>query len=202
MRELAGLDVSRETIAKFESFAALVGKWNGSINLVSKSTLPDLWERHIVDSAQIMGSAPPFHHWVDFGSGGGFPGIVVAILSESRSQDTKITMIESDHRKSVFLRTAIRELGLPASVISKRIDFVEQQGADVVSARALADLNTLLGFAKRHMSPTGTALFPKGSRWREEHSAAQANWVYQCEAIQSMTNSDAAILKIKDISRV
>lgn len=195
-------DVSRETFGRLEAFVALVQKWTSKINLISRHTVDEIWERHIEDSAQIYRLAPKFQSWVDLGSGGGFPGIVVAILVLEDDQDRKITLVESDLRKATFLRTAIRELGLTAEVISKRIEDIPPLGADVLSARALAELDVLLGFADRHLKPGGTALFPKGSLWETEHAKAQKQWSYTCDPIRSMTNPEAAILKIKDITRV
>ena len=137
------LDVSRETFEKLKAFAELVRKWNPKINLVSKDSLNDLWSRHILDSVQIFELVPGPGKWVDLGSGGGFPGIVISILNqEERNFD--VVMVESDQRKSAFLRTAIRELDLAAKVKTERIEELECLEADVLSARALADLTKLL----------------------------------------------------------
>ena len=195
-------DVSRETLKKLELFSDLVEKWTAKINLVSKSSVSELWDRHIRDSMQLYAHAPKADHWVDLGSGGGFPAIILALMAEQEGRDTRFTLVESDQRKCVFLRTAIRELNLNALVVNHRIESIEPLSADVLSARALADLSTLMGFASLHMSPSGTALFPKGGNWREEHSVAKLKWAYTCEAIPSKTNSAAAILKIKEIKHV
>jgi len=196
------LNVSRETFAKLEAFSDLVLKWTPKINLISKQSMQDLWSRHIVDSAQLYDLAPPFERWVDLGSGGGFPGIVVSILGQDDRIEREFILVESDQRKCTFLRTAIRELNLQARVISDRIENVPPLAADIVSGRALADLSVLLGFAERHLKPGGTALFPKGAKWSTEDEAARTEWSYHCDAITSKTNPDAAVLKIKDIKRV
>ncbi len=202
MTDLPPMNVSRETSEKLSAFATLVEKWTAKINLISKSSVPDLWDRHILDSAQLYSSAPGEGHWVDLGSGGGFPAIVIAILAQEQGARYRMTLIESDQRKATFLRTAVRELDLVATVLSGRIEMIEPQRADVLSARALADLTTLLSFADLHLLPTGVALFPKGASWRKEHEAAQSLWSYSCEAITSTTHSAAAVLRIKDIARV
>ena len=195
------LDVSRETLEKLKAFAEIVRKWNPKINLVSKSSLDDLWSRHILDSVQIFELVPGPGKWVDLGSGGGFPGIVISILNqEERNFD--VVMVESDQRKSAFLRTAIRELDLAAKVKTERIEELECLEADVLSARALADLTKLLGFAELHLKRGGIALFPKGQSWQREDLEARQDWNYDLETVTSKTNSDAAILKIKDIARV
>lgn len=195
-------DVSRETTEKLKAFVALVEKWTAKINLISKSSVSGIWERHIVDSTQLFDLGKGGNHWVDLGSGGGFPGLVIAILADEINPDMKITLVESDQRKCAFLRAAVRELELPATIVAQRIETTEPMSADVLSARALADLTTLLEFAARHLSSEGVAIFPKGKSWQTEDTAARSHWSYGLEVIKSRTNSEAAILKIKDIARV
>ncbi|OAN84837.1 16S rRNA (guanine(527)-N(7))-methyltransferase RsmG [Sulfitobacter geojensis] len=195
-------NVSRETIAKLEDFAALVQKWTVKINLVSKSSSEDLWNRHVLDSAQLFELAPRKGRWVDLGSGGGFPSIVVAILAQGAGTDHAITLVESDQRKAVFLRTAIRELALDAKVLSERIENLPPLKADILSARALTDLAGLFGFADLHLDAKGLALFPKGAQWEKELKSAQEQWQCSYDVIKSKSNPEAAILKIKDIVRV
>ncbi len=195
------LNVSRETFDKLAAFAELVRKWNPKINLVSKNSLDDLWQRHILDSVQVFELAEGEGHWVDLGSGGGFPGIVVTILNQE-AQNFQVTMVESDQRKCAFLRTAIRELGLTALVKTERIEQLDGLGADILSARALSDLTQLLDFTELHLNSDGTALFPKGQNWQSEDRDAKQVWAYTLEAVESKTNPAAAILKIKDITRV
>lgn len=202
MTQVGALNVSRETFDQLETLDALVRKWTPRINLISKSDLDVLWHRHIVDSAQVFQHGGEANQWIDLGSGGGFPALVVAVLSKSTYPNRTFTLVESDQRKCAFLRTAARELELPVSVVSERIEDVEPLNAEIMSARALADLATLLGFAERHMAPGGHALFPKGESWEKEHQAAQRLWSYTIEPIKSATNPAAAVLKIQDIARV
>jgi 16S rRNA (guanine527-N7)-methyltransferase len=197
-----GEDVSRETFDQLTQFAELVERWTTKINLISKPSVPHIWERHINDSVQLYRHAPAAKHWVDLGSGGGFPAIVLAILSKQDGRDTKFTMVESDQRKCVFLRTAVRELGLNGEVLNKRIEEIPALEADILSARALSDLSKLLEYADLHLSSDGIALFPKGENWKAEDSDAKILWHYTCEPIPSLTNPAAAILRIKDISHV
>ena len=198
----SGLNVSRETLARLGVYHDLVCKWSPKINLVSKSSIPELWDRHIWDSAQIMLTAPVGDHWLDIGSGGGFPALVAAIFSKETSPSRHFTLIESDQRKSAFLRTVIRELDLQVTVIVDRVETVEPQKADILSARALADLSTLFSFAEHHLATSGVALFMKGETWEKERLAASESWSFQCVAHTSKTNPAAAILEIKDIERV
>ena len=191
--------VSRETSDMLGEFARLVEKWNPAINLVSKSSLDNLWDRHILDSVQVYQHAPQSKIWLDIGSGGGFPGIVAAIIAKSQSPETRFVLIESDLRKGVFLKTAIRQFDLNAEVITDRIENVPHVGADIVSARALAGLETLLSFVAMHLATNGVGLLPKGAIADQEIEAARKKWRFQCEKIQSKTDSQAFILKVKDI---
>jgi len=199
---LSQLNVSRETMQKLEVFEDVILKWNPKINLVSRSSLEDLWSRHIIDSIQVYRSTLIVDHWVDIGSGGGFPGLIVGILAADEAPDTRVTLIESDQRKSVFLRTAARECGIKINVLSERIEKVEAQSANVLSARALADLNTLLTYSTLHLDPEGVALFPKGVTWKKELEEARRHWRFDVEPITSLTEPDAVILKVKGVTRV
>ncbi|SEK74780.1 16S rRNA (guanine(527)-N(7))-methyltransferase RsmG [Roseovarius nanhaiticus] len=197
----ADLDVSRETMDRLRAFEQIVKKWTPKINLVSRDSAYDIWGRHIADSVQLFEAVSPDRHtWVDLGSGGGFPGVVVAILAHG--SDTEVTMVESDGRKCAFLRAALRETGVDATVLNQRIEQVEPQNADVVSARALADLTTLLGYAERHLTQGGTAVFAKGAMWPQEVEAARSQWNFDLEAVKSKLVPEAAILKISGVSRV
>ncbi|MCX7565894.1 16S rRNA (guanine(527)-N(7))-methyltransferase RsmG [Sulfitobacter sp. F26169L] len=195
-------NVSRETMERLRALEALVQKWTKKINLVSGKDALQVWDRHIVDSIQIFNLAPEGGSWLDIGSGGGFPGIVVAILAKETDPDRTFSLVDSDQRKCAFLRTAARELDLNVNVIAARVEEIEPLNAQVLSARALSDLPMLLEFAERHLSKSGMAVFPKGSSWQKEHEAAQKTWSYKLEVVRSMTNSDATILKIEELKRV
>jgi 16S rRNA (guanine527-N7)-methyltransferase len=196
-----GLNVSRETTKRLEVLLALMVKWNAKINLVSRNSLEDGWTRHILDSAQIYNLAPENTlKWVDLGSGGGFPGLVVAAISAELRPDLMVTLVESDHRNATFLRQASRELDLNTRVLSERIETVEPLNAQALSARALAPLGNLCGFADRHLIKGGTALFPKGVTYTQEISAAQLKWRFQAAIKKSVTDPRAVILILKDIA--
>lgn len=199
----AELNVSRETSERLQILADLLVKWNPRINLVSKSTLTELWVRHILDSTQVFSLADyPVGHWVDIGSGGGFPGLVIALMAPEHGTPARTTLIESDQRKCAFLRTVLRETGVAGDVISKRIEQAERQKADILSARALADLSLLFSFTERHLSAGGTALFPKGVTWQKEVEAAQQSWSFDLDVITSKTEPNSVILKVKELRRV
>ena len=201
--EVGGVNVSRETFEELQQFADLVRKWTPKINLISPATIPELWERHIVDSAQIYRFAPEsYKKWVDIGSGGGFPGIVMAIIAKTQQPDASFILIESDQRKATFLRTAARELNLRVTVLAERIENAAAQGADVVSARALSTLSTLLPLIERHINSHGQAILHKGKKAGEEIADARQNWRFDLEEFTSLTDLGGQILIVKGISRV
>jgi 16S rRNA (guanine527-N7)-methyltransferase len=194
--------VSDTTIDRLTSFVSLVAKWNPTINLVAKSTISGALHRHILDSAQIFRCAETSHRlWLDIGSGGGFPGIVVSALALQYRPDLKVILVESDKRKCVFLSEAARSMGLTVSVLSKRIEDLPHQAVDVMSARALAPLSKLCGYAYMHLKPGGLAVFPKGAVWRDEVEEARRSWSFNLAHVQSVTDERASILYLKDIDR-
>jgi len=201
--ELAGYDVSRETNERLHIFAKLLRTWNSKINLVASSTIDDLWSRHFVDSAQLLTLAPEaFDHWADLGSGGGFPGLVIANLAQERASPPRITLVESDARKSAFLRTVLRETGVIATVMTKRVEAVPPLSASVISARALAPLSKLLQFSDRHLSQTGVALLPKGETWKKEVRDAQSAWQFSYRVDKSVVQKNSVILSVTGVGRV
>ena len=196
------IDVSRETIVLLQRLGLLVEKWNKSINLISKKTVPEIWNRHILDSAQIFyANKKSFKKWLDMGSGAGFPGLVVAILAQDKNIGGETVLVESDKRKCVFLSTVKRELNLNLSIINNRIESCDRQAADVISARALADLPSLLDLSFNHLSDNTTLIFSKGKSWKEELVAAEKTWNFSWEAVTSITNSNSVVLKIGELSR-
>jgi 16S rRNA (guanine527-N7)-methyltransferase len=193
-------DVSRETIERLEAYAALVRKWNPAINLVSKDSLAHLMSRHIADSVQVLQFAPAScARWVDLGSGGGFPGLVAAIMLQDKQPGARVTLVEADLRKATFLREVCRGLSLTATVLADRIEAIAPLGADVLSARALAPLTKLCDFAGLHMRPDGMAIFPKGARHQGEIDEARANWHFDMVQHPSATEPGAAILCLRNI---
>lgn len=192
----AKFGVSRETLAKLEAYAAHLRKWNPAINLVSKTTLEDLWSRHLADSAQVFSLMPPGAQvLVDLGSGAGFPGLVLAILGVA-----EVHLVESDVRKAAFLREVARVTGAPVTVHPVRIEVADVPPADVVSARALAELTILLPWAHGLLKPGGTCLFPKGRTAEDELTAAANSWNMRVERFPSQTDMAGTILRITDLS--
>lgn len=188
---------------RLEEFVALVQKWNPAINIIGKSTEPQIWHRHVLDSAQLFSLARPDHRlWLDIGSGGGFPGLVLAILAADGMPALRFILVESDRRKAVFLSEAARNLGLAVTVHPKRIEDLPPAEADVVSARALAPLSQLCAHAERHLKMGGLCVFPKGEAAEAEIGAARQGWSFGLDRLPSQTDSTAAVLVLKDLRRV
>jgi 16S rRNA (guanine527-N7)-methyltransferase len=201
--DLGGLaDVSRETQDRLEAMVDLLRKWNRHVNLVSPKSLPDVWSRHIADSAQLFDLAPKdATRWLDLGSGGGFPGLVCAILAAERRPTLAFTLIDADRRKCQFLQTVARELGLSVTVCATRAEDAAPFPADVVSARALAPLPTLFALSERFLSPWTCCLFPKGARAEAEIAAACATWRFKLRRVPSITSQTSAILCCEGVER-
>lgn len=197
------LDVSRETMDRLKTYVGLLKKWNPAINLVARGTLDDAWSRHILDSAQLFALAPSTARtWLDLGSGGGFPGMVNAILAAERNSNSTHTLVESDQRKCAFLSQVARDLSLEVNVVATRIENLSPLCADVITARALAPLPRLLDLAAPHLAPNGICLFLKGARHREEIAEARVQWHMSYELTPSITDPDSVIMKLKALAHV
>ena len=200
---LPGLNVSRETFLRLKEYEKLLFKWNAKINLVSRSTLDNFWNRHVLDSAQFLSSVgEKAGKWVDLGSGGGLPGLVVAILSDEIEPVNKLFLVEADVRKAVFLKTVCRELGLKVEVYNNRIEELPPISANIVSARALAPLKTLCLYAKNHLEKDGVAVFAKGENWKAELVEAQKKWIFSYEAVKSTLHEGSVVLVLRGIKSV
>lgn len=196
------LDVSRETRGRLEAFCTLLTTWNSRINLVSQATVSEVWCRHIEDSAQLFAMAPPeAGHWVDLGTGGGFPGLIIAILAKEQNPQLQVCLVESDRRKCAFLAVAAQAAGVAPTIHARRAEDLAPMKADVVSARALAPLSRLLPLAARHLAPAGRALFPKGAHVDAELQATLESWRFKVQKIPSRTDPTGVILAIEDIAR-
>lgn len=196
-------NVSRETMQRLCIYEDLLQKWTAKINLIAKSTANEVWSRHFLDSAQVFSEIPKTATSLsDFGSGGGFPGLVIAAIASEKSPNLKITLVESDLRKASFLMTAAREMGVQVDVLAKRVEAVDPLKSDVVTARALAPLSNLFEMAELHLKQQGTALFLKGENHEAELDTARKMWDFQEKRQQSVTNEASALLTVTDLKRV
>jgi 16S rRNA (guanine527-N7)-methyltransferase len=196
---LALTPVSRETSQRLDRFVELLLNWQRTLHLIAPSTVPQLWTRHIADSLQLLTLAPQARVWIDLGSGGGFPGVVLACALAENS-DSAVHLVESNTRKAAFLREASRVTGAPAHVHAERIeDFGERFSgpADAVTARALAPLNPLLTLAFPLLRRTGAvALFPKGQNAEQELGEAQKTWNIKVNMVPSLTDPAGRIVVV------
>ncbi|PWE18350.1 16S rRNA (guanine(527)-N(7))-methyltransferase RsmG [Marinicauda salina] len=196
--------VSRETLQRFETWRRRLAERNAVVNLVGKSTLPDFWVRHALDSWQIYELAPDKPRWLDIGAGAGFPGLAVAFgLMDRGVAGADVALVESIRKKADFLSDVVAETGAPARVLPVRAESLDpDMRVDVVTARAVASLTKLIGYARPFVENGAIALFPKGARHRDELTEARKSWSLDLEVLASETAPDAAILKIERIARV
>ncbi len=189
--------VSRETLDRLAKYVELLNSWTRRINLVGRDTLGDVWRRHILNSAQLFPLIPrEARRLVDLGSGAGLPGLVLSIMGVP-----EVHLIESDGRKAVFLREAVRVTGAPAIIHAQRIDRVPVFAADVVTARALAPLSELLAISERFLGPQTVCLFPKGRMVEEELTEAAKAWHIRLDRQPSLTDPSGCILRLEAIAR-
>ena len=201
-----GINVSRETLQRLETYAALLLKWQAKINLVGPTTLPDLWRRHFLDSAQLLPLLPanPLPQvggggiLVDLGSGAGFPGLVLAIMT-----DWAVHLLDSDQRKCAFLRQVALDCGAldRVTIHAKRIEQVAGIAADVVTARACAPLGELLDLAEPFIGEKGTGLFLKGAQAEEELTQAQRRWTMRLDRRDSISDPAGKLLIVSQLRR-
>lgn len=194
------LNVPRETFERLELLERELRRWQAIKNLVGPATLDQIWERHIVDSLQLLGLAPDAKLWLDLGSGAGFPGLVLAIAGAEKG--LKVHLVESNSRKCAFLRHIVRLTGATATVHEARLETVVPGfigRADVVSARALAALAQLLDWTAPLLNAGTIGLFPKGRDAEIELTEARKQWTFEAETLPSSTDSSARILRITSI---
>ena len=201
-------NVSRETLGKLELYVELLIKWQKAVNLVAHSTMDEIWHRHMGDSAQILdilgqSDSSDFQgNWLDIGCGGGFPGLVVAILWADKKQ-FRFHLVESNARKCAFLSDVVRHLDLPVDIYHARIEDLETipslSDVTIISARALAKLDQLLSWSEPFFGPHSRAIYLKGRDVQSELEEARKRWEFGFQKISSRTSSDGVILEITEL---
>jgi 16S rRNA (guanine527-N7)-methyltransferase len=181
-------------------YAELLRKWQMKLNLVGPSTLPELWVRHFDDSLQLLPIAGAWSHWVDLGSGGGFPGLVIALASQGQGQT--VHLVESDKRKAAFLREVSRETQVKVEIHVDRIEtvlpkLVSQVHVDVVSARALAPMRELVEYARPALEKGAVGLFLKGKALPSELTELAPGVSFNLTLVDSRTDSNAKIVVVR-----
>ncbi|SRR5579859_655877 len=190
--------VSRETVDNLRLYADLLKKWQAKINLVGPATIPDLWRRHFLDSAQLF-SHLPAGPVLDLGSGAGFPGLVLAVLRGEGGDP--IHLVESDGRKGAFLREAARLTKAPAIIHTSRIEALKPFDISAVTARALAPVAVLLGLAEAFLTPKVECLFLKGEKLEDELTEAGKDWKMTINRVPSVSDPNGFILSLKEVRR-
>ncbi len=189
--------VSRETLSRLEAYADLLIRWSARINLVGRDTLADLWRRHILDSAQLRPLVPnTARNLADLGSGAGFPGLVLAILGV-----LGVELVEADTRRCAFLREAARITEAAVTIRPCRIEAVPPHPVDVVTARACAPLERLLGLAEQFLADKTECLFLKGERVEDELTLARKRWTMTATLCQSVSDPRGVVLRLQQVAR-
>ena len=196
-RLLGEFGVSRETVERLDRYVDLLLQWQRRINLISPASIPELWSRHILDSVQLVQLKPDARQWVDLGSGGGLPGLVIACFLAD-TENGRIHLVESNGKKAAFLRHAAMALSLPAEIHAQRIEEAVPQlpQPEIVTARALATLDQLIGYSNLLLKRGAIGLFPKGRDVDGELTDAQRNWHFSHTLHRSVTESAARIVEI------
>lgn len=208
----AAFSVSRETLARFGAYERILIQWQSAVNLVAPKTLPHIWHRHFADSAQLARLVPAdAQRLVDLGSGGGFPGLVLAVMLadpavRGAGPAVEITLVESDQRKGAFLREAARTLGVAVEILSKRIENAETQlrlqQVDVVTARAFAPLERLFTWSAGLFGPGTRGLFLKGRDVATEVEDARRVFGFDVDLVPSLTDPEGRIAVVSRLERL
>jgi 16S rRNA (guanine527-N7)-methyltransferase len=196
--------VPRETIHRLVLYAELLAEWQTRANLVSAKTLPEMWDRHFADSAQLMALAPDAQTWLDLGSGAGFPGSIIAILAANR-EGFRMHLVESTAKKCDFLAEVARTTQTPVDIHCMRIEELARRsaklGPDIISARACAPLPQLLELAAPFFRAETRGLFLKGRNARREIDAARQLWKFDVHRHPSLTATDSSIVEITNLAK-
>ena len=197
---IRGIRVSRETMFRISEYLRALGDWRERINLIGPGEGRRVWRRHVLDSLQLLENiSASDKSLADLGSGAGFPGLVLACALAEREGAT-VALIEKSVRKSQFLEAAIREVGLPARVLNQRLEVEgEAERFDLVTARALAPLPRLLGYAHDWLKPSGKALLMKGRDAAAEVAEARETWTFEMSATPSLTSPEGQILSVSEL---
>lgn len=195
--------VSRETIGRLEIYVELLTQWQKKTNLIAPSTLDEIWERHIADSLQILAIKPDSLNWLDLGSGGGFPGLVIAAVMADHEAGS-ITLIESNNKKTAFLRQANRAMGAGANIVTSRIEDAADLDIqpEVVTARALTALPNLLQLSSPWLCNGAVGMFHKGREYRREIAETDGLWDFDLVDHKSRVSDDSVILEITNLRRI
>ena len=193
-------NVSRETFELLKAYKASLVEWQKKFNLVSNSSLEDCWNRHFVDSAQLFKFIPKdAKTLLDFGSGAGFPAMVLAIKKKKKTPYLKISLVESIAKKTLYLNEVKKNCGLDVEILNQRIESLPHKKVDVITSRAMASLKELLKYTQAFCSEKTVCIFPKGKKYAEEIEEARKDWNFDCQIFDSETSDEGKILVIKNL---
>lgn len=202
-RFTSDFDVSRETLERFEHYREALLLWGKRINLISKSTIDDFWNRHIIDSAQILKfTGSDEINWVDFGSGAGFPGLVIAALLSAKSTAAKVTLVDSSTKRCAFLREGARILGANVQIENCKVEAIKPFKTDIITARAFTALDNLLHYSYGFAQLNARMLFLKGEEVDKEIKEAKQNWNFDYEIHPSLSDNRGCIIEIRSLTKV
>ena len=196
-------NVSRETFLKLKTYEACLHEWQNKFNLVSNASLENAWQRHFEDSVQLFKFIPTSARTIlDFGSGAGFPALVLAIMAQEKLPQLKVKLIESIKKKTLYLNTVKELCQLNVDVVNDRIENLPAQKVDVITSRAMCNLNDLLKYSLRFTTKQTLMIFPKGRSYQEELDEARRNWKFDCRIEKNEVSDDGVILLINHLSSI
>lgn len=196
-------DVSRETLLKLRAYEASLQEWQNKFNLVSKASLDDAWNRHFIDSMQLFKYIPQSAQSLyDFGSGAGFPGMVLAIMAAEKTPYLKVSLIESIGKKTLYLKHVSEICSVNVEIFNQRIESLPKNKVDVITSRAMTSLSDLLGYAYPFCKKETVCIFPKGKKHQEEIDEAKKHWQFECQIHPSETSSEGVILVITKLAKL
>ena len=194
--------VSRETMDKLKAYEASLCEWQNRMNLVSKNSLESAWQRHFQDSMQLFSLLPQQGVVYDFGSGAGFPGMVLAVMAAEKTPYLKFKLIESIKKKTLYLNEVKKITGISnVEVLNKRIEDIPAEAADVITSRAMASLSDLLNYAQKFCTSKTKCIFLKGKSYADEIAEAEKLWKFKAEVLPSQESDEGVILIITDIHK-
>lgn len=195
-------NVSCETFDDLNAYLSLLIEWQTKFNLVSNSSLADAWNRHFIDSVQLFKYIPQdAESLVDFGSGAGFPGMVLAVMAKRKTPYLRVTLIESIKKKTLYLKEVAEKTSTDVAIINDRIENIAPQKFDVITSRAMTALTDLLKYAEPFCHKKTVCIFPKGKSYAEELSSAHKQWHFKCRIEPNETSEEGKILIITDIAK-
>lgn len=194
--------VSRETMNRLKAYEASLHEWQNRMNLVSKNSLENAWKRHFLDSMQIFSLLPSEGIVYDFGSGAGFPGMVLAIMANEKTPYLKFKLVESVKKKTLYLNEVKKISGLSnVEIVNNRIEDIPAEPATAITSRAMASLTSLLGYAQKFCTPKTKCIFLKGKSYRDEIEEAKKLWKFNLEVLPNQESDEGVILIVTDIKK-